>query len=130
MFSTPWREQTKEREGEEPGDANSGDEVALAAAGGVSAPPQQGRTLLPEPAATIVSGLTGLSSFSVRAGTKIGGWGLYAGREATLKTLSVSRNALESILIAAGRDVSGRSNGELGRAEAESLLERSVGSIL
>jgi hypothetical protein len=33
---------------------------------------------------------------------------------------------LETVLIAAGRDVSARSNGELGRAEAESLLERSV----
>jgi hypothetical protein len=73
-----------------------------------------------------VSGITGLTSFYVRAGTKIGGWGLYAGREATLKTLSVSRSALETILIAAGRDVATRSNGEIGRAEAENLLERSV----
>ena len=90
------------------------------------AQPQQGRTLLPGPAAAIVSGLTGLTSFYVRGATKVGGWGLYAGREATLKTLSVSRSALESILIAAGRDVTGRSNGDLGRAEAENLLERTV----
>src|SRR6201999_873003 len=90
------------------------------------AQPQQGRTLLPRPAAAIVSGVTGLTSFYVRGATKVGGWGLYAGREATLKTLSVSRSALEAVLIAAGRDVSARSNGELGRAEAENLLERSV----
>ena len=92
----------------------------------VPARPQQGRTLLPAPAAAIVSGVTGLTSFYVRGATAIGGWGLYAGREATLKTLSVSRSALETILIAAGRDVSARSNGELGREEAENLLERSV----
>jgi lauroyl/myristoyl acyltransferase len=92
----------------------------------VLAQPHQGSTLLPAPAAAVVSGLTGLTSFYVRAGAKIGGWGLYAGREATLKTLSVSRSALEAILVAAGRDVSSRSNGEVGRAEAENLLERSV----
>ena len=89
-------------------------------------PPQQGRTLLPAPAAAVVSGITGLTSFYVRTGTKVAGWGLYAGREATLKTLSVSRSALEAVLIAAGRDVSSRSNGEIGRAEAENLLEKSV----
>lgn len=90
--------------------------------------PPQGRTLLPAPAAAIVSGITGITSFYVRAGTKVGGWGLYATREATLKTLSVSRSVLESVLVAAGRDVSYRSNGEVGRAEAENLLERSVRS--
>lgn len=92
----------------------------------VLAPPLQGRTLLPTPAAAVISGITGLTSFYVRAGTKVGGWGLYAGREATLKTLSVSRSALEAILVAAGRDVSSRSNGDLRRAEAENLLEKSV----
>jgi hypothetical protein len=106
-------------------DGDSGDDIPKEI---VLAQPQQGRTLLPAPAAAIISGVTGLTSFYVRGATKVGGWGLYAGREATLKTLSVSRSALESILIAAGRDVSARSNGELGRAEAENLLERSVRS--
>ena len=92
----------------------------------VLAQPQQGRTLLPGPAAAVVSGLTGLTLLYVRGATKLGGWGLYAGREATLKTLSVSRSALEAVLIAAGRDVSARSNDDLGRAETENLLERSV----
>ncbi|KIW17082.1 hypothetical protein PV08_04273 [Exophiala spinifera] len=106
-----------------PGEPESGqDEIVLAQS-------PQGRTLLPAPAAAVVSGITGLTSFYVRAGTKIGGWGLYAGREATLKTLSVSRSALETVLIAAGRDVSSRSNGELGRAEAENLLERSISAL-
>lgn len=104
-------------------DDDDGKEVVLAQ-------PQPGRTLLPAPAAAIVSGVTGLTSFYVRGATKVGGWGLYAGREATLKTLSVSRSALETILIAAGRDVSSRSGGELGRAEAENLLERSVRSMI
>lgn len=96
----------------------------------VLAQPQQGRTLLPAPAAAIVSGVTGITSFYVRGATKIGGWGLYAGREATLKTLAVSRSALEAVLLAAGRDVSHRSSGELGRQEAENLLERSVSSAM
>ncbi|EHY59395.1 hypothetical protein HRR83_001328 [Exophiala dermatitidis] len=95
----------------------------------VLAPPLQGRTLLPAPAAAVISGITGLTSFYVRAGTKVGGWGLYAGREATLKTLSVSRSALESVLVAAGRDVSARSHGDLGRSEAENLLERSISAL-
>ncbi|KIX02746.1 uncharacterized protein Z518_08688 [Rhinocladiella mackenziei CBS 650.93] len=95
----------------------------------VLAESRQGRTLLPGPAAAIVSGITGITSFYVRAGTKVGEWGLYAGREATLKTLSVTRSALEAVLIAAGRDVSARSHGELGRAEAETLLERSISAL-
>lgn len=95
----------------------------------IIAQPAQGRTLLPGPAAALVSGVTGITSFYVRAGTKVGGWGLYAGREATLKTLSVGRSVLETVLVAAGRDVSARSNGELGRAEAENILERSVHTI-
>ena len=103
------------------GSSDAGDHKELAIAQA-----QQGRTLLPTPAAAIVSGVTGLTSFYVRGATKVGGWGLYAGREATLKTLSVSHSALESILVAAGRDLSARSNGDLGRAEAENLLERSV----
>lgn len=88
--------------------------------------PHQGRTLLPGPAASLVSGITGLSSFYVRAGTKIGGWGLYAGREATLKTLSMSNSVLQALLTVAGQDIYSRSDGELGRADAETLLERSV----
>ncbi|EXJ88238.1 hypothetical protein A1O1_05168 [Capronia coronata CBS 617.96] len=95
----------------------------------VLAPPLQGSTLLPAPAAAVISGITGLTSFYVRAGTKVGEWGLYAGREATLKTLSVSRSALEAVLVAAGRDVSARSYGDLGRAEAENLLEKSISAL-
>ncbi|KIV85650.1 hypothetical protein PV11_01319 [Exophiala sideris] len=109
--------------------AGSADESDDAGREVVVAQPEQGRTLLPTPAAAVVSGITGLTSFYVRAGTKIGGWGLYAGREATLKTLSVSRSALETVLIAAGRDVSARSNGEIGRAEAENLLEKSISAL-
>ncbi|KAK5052727.1 hypothetical protein LTR84_002593 [Exophiala bonariae] len=95
----------------------------------IVAQPAQGRTLLPGPAAALVSGVTGITSFYVRAGTKVGGWGLYAGREATLKTLSVGRSVLETVLIAAGRDLSTRSNGDLGRAEAENILEKSIAAL-
>jgi len=87
--------------------------------------PANGRTLLPTPVAKLVSGGTGLLSFYVRAGSKVGGWGLSASRVATLKTLSVTSNALEAVLVAAGRDASSNC-GQLAKVETESILERSV----
>lgn len=89
----------------------------------------QGPTLIWEPAAKIVSGVTGLGSFYVRASSKLGGWGVAVGREATLKGLEVSRSLAEYILVSAGRDVASRSS-EYGRNEADGLLERSVRLIV
>lgn len=88
--------------------------------------PSTGRTLLPGPIATLVSGITGASSLSVRVGSKIGGFWIAGAREATLTGLELTRAAVEAVLTTAGRDVSQRRKNELGRAEAEGVLERSV----
>jgi hypothetical protein len=91
-----------------------------------STPTQPSGTLLPASLATLVSAGTGIGAFGVRAGTKVAGWGLYAGRESTLKTLSLSRTAAEAVLYLAGRDVAARSTSELSHQDAVSLLSRSV----
>lgn len=88
---------------------------------------QQGATLFPRPIASAVSGLTGVASFNVRAATKIGGWTVYASREATLKSLSVARSAAEQVLILAGRDVASRTAPDsLGQLEAANALESAI----
>jgi hypothetical protein len=103
------------------------EEKQLATAQANSAPvPGHGGTLLPPPVASLISAGTGIGSFSVRAGTKVAGWGLFAGREATLKSLSVTRNVAESVLWLAGRDVASRSVSEIGEQEAASIMKRSV----
>ena len=85
-----------------------------------------GKTVLPGPCAALVSAVTGASSLSVRVGTKIGGLWIAGARETTLTGLELSRAAVEAILTSAGRDVSNRRRDELGRVEAENMLERSV----
>lgn len=88
---------------------------------------QQGATLFPRPIASAVSGLAGVASFNVRAATKIGGWTVYASREATLKSLSVARSAAEQVLILAGRDVASRTAPDsLGQLEAANALESAI----
>jgi hypothetical protein len=88
--------------------------------------PSSGRTLLPGPVAALVSTVTGVSSLSIKVGTSVGGLWIAGAREATLTGLELTRAAVEAVLTTAGRDVSQRRNGELGRAEAASILERSV----
>ena len=92
----------------------------------VEAAVPSGRTLLPGPIASLISTLTAISSLSVQVGTKIGGFWLAGARETTLTSLELSRAAIEAILIKAGSDVSDRRHGPLGKAEAETILERSV----
>src|SRR5436305_6978593 len=89
-----------------------------------------GRTLLPRPFAALVSTITGVSSLSIKVGTSVGGLWIAGAREATLTGLELTRAALEAVLTTAGRDVSQRRNGELGRAEAASILEKSARSPL
>jgi hypothetical protein len=84
------------------------------------------RTLLPGPVAALVSTVTGVSSLSIKVGTRVGGLWIAGAREATLTGLELTRAAVEAVLTTAGRDVSQRRNGELGRAEAASILEKSV----
>lgn len=85
-----------------------------------------GRTLLPGPIASLITTFTQTASFSLRVGTKVGGFAIAGARETTLTSLELTRAAVEAILTRAGRDVSERRSDELGRVEAESLLERSV----
>lgn len=86
-------------------------------------------TLLPSPIANVVSLVTRSSSLTLRLGTSIGSLALDGARITTLTGLELSRAVIEGILTRAGRDVAGRSNGDLGRAEAEGLLERSIASL-
>lgn len=88
---------------------------------------QQGAPLLSRPVASAVSGITGIASFNIRAATKIGGWTIYASREATLKSLAVARTAAEQVLILAGRDVASRAEpNSLGQVEAANALESAI----
>lgn len=88
--------------------------------------PASGSTLLPRPIASLISLITQSSSLSLRLGTFFGGAALDGARATTLTSLELSRALVEGILTRAGRDVAIRSGDELGRTEAESLLERSV----
>ena len=96
-----------------------------------SAAPQHpaGSTLLPAPVANVISLVTRSSSLYLRLGTFIGGLALDGARVTTLTGLELSRALIESILYRAGKDVALRSTGELGRAEAEGLLEKSIATL-
>ena len=83
-------------------------------------------TLLPRPVASLVSLVTQSTSLSLRLGSFFGGVALDGARSTTLTGLELSRAVIDGILTRAGRDVASRSGGERGKAEAESLLERSV----
>lgn len=88
--------------------------------------PTSGSTLLPRPVASLISLITQSTSLSLRLGTFFGGAALDGARATTLTSLELSRALVEGILTRAGRDVAIRSSDEHGKAEAESLLERSV----
>ncbi|KAE8148492.1 hypothetical protein BDV25DRAFT_16963 [Aspergillus avenaceus] len=88
--------------------------------------PTSGMTLLPRPFASMVSLVTQSTSLSLRVGTFFGGIAINGARATTLTGLELSRAVIEGVLTRAGRDVATRSIGEHGKAEAESLLERSL----
>ncbi|KAJ9160867.1 Sn1-specific diacylglycerol lipase alpha [Coniochaeta hoffmannii] len=88
-----------------------------------------GRTLLPAPVAQAVSFATRSTSLALRVGTVLGSFGLGAAKATTLSSLELGRGILEGILSRAGKDVIARSGGELGRADAESVLEKSLESL-
>lgn len=93
-------------------------------------PATSGTTLLPRPVASLVSLLTQSTSLSLRVGTFFGGVALDGARATTLTGLELGRAVVEGILTKAGRDVAIRSGDDHGRMEADSLLERSVDSVL
>ncbi|KAI1451791.1 hypothetical protein F4805DRAFT_71572 [Annulohypoxylon moriforme] len=92
-------------------------------------PSAPGRTLLPSTIASAVSFATRSTSFALRVGTLIGSYGLGAAKFTTLSSLELSRGILEGILSRAGRDVMSRTRSELGRSDAESILEKSLESL-
>lgn len=91
--------------------------------------PTPASTLLPSPIASVVSIVTRSSSLYLRLGTYVGGLALDGARITTLTGLEMSRAVLEAVLSRAGRDVVSRSTGELGRIDAEGLLERSIATL-
>jgi hypothetical protein len=91
--------------------------------------PSAAATLLPGPVASAISLVTRSSALYLRLGTFVGGLAIDGARVTTLTGLELSRSIIESILSRAGRDVAVRSTGEVGRAEAEGLLERSIATL-
>ncbi|RFU32800.1 hypothetical protein B7463_g3562, partial [Scytalidium lignicola] len=91
--------------------------------------PVSSSTLLPSTIASVVSLVTRSSSIYLRLGTSIGSLALDGARITTLTGLELSRAVIEGVLTRAGRDVADRSNGDLGRAEAEGILERSIATL-
>ncbi|KAL4989415.1 hypothetical protein BDW68DRAFT_69822 [Aspergillus falconensis] len=98
--------------------------------GGAShVPATSGTSLLPGPVASLVSFVAHSTSLSLRVGTYFGGVALDGARVTTLTGLELSRSVIEGILTRAGRDVAVRSSGSHGKAEAESILERSLAAL-
>ncbi|EON97037.1 putative lipase protein [Phaeoacremonium minimum UCRPA7] len=91
--------------------------------------PAPGRTLLPNPIAQAVSLATRSTGFALKVGTAIGGFGFGAAKVTTLSSLEVGRSILEGIISRAGRDVIARSNSDLARQDAETVLERSLENL-
>ncbi|PGH10800.1 hypothetical protein AJ79_05273 [Helicocarpus griseus UAMH5409] len=86
------------------------------------------RTLLPRPVASLVTLFAQSTSLSLRIGTFLGSFAIDSARATTLTGLELSRAVVESILLRAGKDVALQST-EYGRAEAESMLERSLATL-
>ncbi|ROV94868.1 hypothetical protein VSDG_07089 [Cytospora chrysosperma] len=91
--------------------------------------PVPGRTLLPSPIASAISLWTRSTSLALRVGTVIGGYGLGAAKATTLSSLELGRGIIEGILHRAGNEAFLRSNSELGRADAETVMEKSLESL-
>lgn len=92
-------------------------------------PSVPGRTLLPSPVASAISLWTRSTSLALRVGTVIGGYGFGAAKATTLSSLEVGRSILEVILHRAGNEAFLRSNSELERADAETIMEKSLESL-
>lgn len=92
-------------------------------------PTSPGRTLLPSPVASAISLWTRSTSLALRVGTVLGGYGFGAAKATTLSSLELGRGILEVILHRAGNEAFLRSNSELQRADAETIMERSLESL-
>lgn len=92
-------------------------------------PTSPGKTLLPSPIANAISLWSRSTSLALRVGTVIGGYGFGAAKATTLSSLELGRGILEAILHRAGNEAFIRSNSELARADAETIMERSLESL-
>ncbi|KFX87514.1 hypothetical protein V490_08197 [Pseudogymnoascus sp. VKM F-3557] len=86
-------------------------------------------TVLPKPVASAISLATKSSALYLRLGTFVGKLAIDGARVTTVTGLELSRAVVERILSSAGEDVVKKSTGEIGRQEAEGLLERSIGRL-
>ncbi|KAJ4386184.1 hypothetical protein N0V93_009077 [Gnomoniopsis smithogilvyi] len=91
--------------------------------------PSPGRTLLPSPVAATISFWTRSASLALRVTSVIGGYGFGAAKATTLSSLELGRGILETILHRAGNEAFLRANSELGRGDAESIMEKSLESL-
>ena len=114
----------KIQEDEEAGTTNGSDNATRAL------PQSEGATLIPWPVATAISHATGAASLSIRAGTSIAGWGIYVGRETTLKSLSVATATIQQVLTISGTDMMSRSDNRLSQEEVGGILEKSVRMVI
>ncbi|KAH6688929.1 lipase [Plectosphaerella plurivora] len=90
---------------------------------------QSGPTVLPSHIASAVSLATRSSCLAIRVGTLIGSYGFDAARVTTLSSLELGRSILEGILARAGQEMLTRSNTDLSRADAETVIERSLENL-
>ncbi|KAF5139062.1 Sn1-specific diacylglycerol lipase beta [Metarhizium anisopliae] len=88
-----------------------------------------GPTLLPSPIAHAVSLATRSTSLAIRIGSLVGCYSLDAARFTTLSSLGLARSLVETVLSTAARDTVSLSQSDLGAAETETILERSLESL-
>ncbi|ELR03184.1 hypothetical protein VC83_02306 [Pseudogymnoascus destructans] len=86
-------------------------------------------TVLPKPVASAISLVTKSSALYLRLGTLVGKLAIDGARVTTVTGLELSRAVVERILFSAGEDVVKNSTGQIGRQEAEGLLERSIARL-
>ncbi|OBT85808.1 hypothetical protein VE02_06033 [Pseudogymnoascus sp. 03VT05] len=86
-------------------------------------------TVLPKPVASAISLATKSSALYLRLGTLVGKLAIDGARVTTVTGLELSRAVVERILFSAGEDVVKKSTGQVGRQEAEGLLERSIARL-
>lgn len=97
--------------------------------GGSLPAPVPGRTLLPSPIASAISFWTRSTGLALRIGTVVSGYGLGAAKATTLSSLELGRGIIEGILHRAGNETFLRSQSELARADAETVMEKSLESL-
>lgn len=85
--------------------------------------------LLMRSVAKTISWTTGTATASIRAGVSISRWGLLAGRQATYGIIGLNQTLLETVLRAAGKDVTNGTQIALRQEEAENLVDRWVTAL-